>query len=91
MICALEYNHRRHSPPTVVNYSRCCYKLLILWIGIIYSFAVKRDVDLIASNYSNLKAAFIEIRHIAVLHAIPSLALIKLCKMPLYILYNMCG
>jgi hypothetical protein len=91
VVCSFENNHCKDFLCSVVDCSHCCYKLSIIWIGIVYSFAVEGDVDLITSNYPDLKAAFVEIRHVAVLHAVSSLAPIKLCKMSLYILYNMCG
>ena len=88
IIHALKYNYRRDFRPTVVDYSYYYYKFSIIWISIIYSFVVEGDVDLITSSYSNLKAAFIEIRYIIVLHTVLLLTLIELYKIPLNVVYN---
>jgi hypothetical protein len=91
VIRALKYNYRRDFLFTVVDCSYCCHKLSIIWIGIIYSFAVEGNVDSIASNYPNLKVAFVEIRYITILHAELFFTPIELCKISLDVVHNICG
>jgi hypothetical protein len=91
MMRALKDNHSRDLCCTIINCSHHCYKLSIIWVCVVYSFTIEGDIDSITSNYPNLEAAFIKIRHIYVLHIVASLAPIELSKMPLHIINNMCG